>query len=175
MNADAVQTEGEGSNESENEIKNARTQIQSVKTVSPKSNSSGDIGNSFEEECGICGEEGVAAKIQKIHELPSEEEVEIHNATHIPYRSWCPYCVKGKAVAGKHVKQKGQENEVSTVSMDYFYFIKAEEESERGPPSIAIIDSKYGMLRSAVLKQKGVEEWSIKVVKNFIDILGYRK
>ncbi len=83
--------------------------------------------------------------------------------------------MKGKAVAGKHVKQKGGENEVSTVSMDYFYFIKAEEESERGPPSIAIIDGKSGMLRSAVLKQKGVEEWSIQVVKNFNDILGHRK
>ena len=59
--------------------------------------------------------------------------------------------------------------------MDYFYLIKAEKEDERGPPSIAIVDDKTGMLKSAVLKQKGVEEWPIKVVKNFVELLGYNK
>ena len=27
---------------------------------------------------------------------PTDEERAIHNLTHIPYRSWCPYCVAGK-------------------------------------------------------------------------------
>ncbi len=49
--------------------------------------------------------------------------------------------------------------------MDYFYFVKAEVEDERGPPSIALVDDKTGMLGSAVLKQKGIEEWSVRVVK----------
>ena len=97
--------------------------------------------------------------------MPSKEEVEAHNATHVPFRSWRPHCVKGKSVASRHVKQNSKGNEVPTVSMDYFYFIKAENEEERGPPSIAIIDDKTGMMKSAVLKQKGIEEWSVKVVK----------
>ena len=59
--------------------------------------------------------------------------------------------------------------------MDYFYFVKAESEEERGPPSIAINDDKTGMLKSAVLKQKGIEEWSLKVVKEFVEALGYKK
>ena len=28
--------------------------------------------------------------------LPTEEEVEHHKLTHLPYRSWCPECVKAK-------------------------------------------------------------------------------
>ena len=28
---------------------------------------------------------------------PSETEVEIHNRTHLPYRSWCPICVQARA------------------------------------------------------------------------------
>ena len=27
---------------------------------------------------------------------PSEAEVANHNLTHLPYRNWCPICVKGK-------------------------------------------------------------------------------
>ena len=28
---------------------------------------------------------------------PSQEEVNAHNVSHLPYRSWCPHCVRGKA------------------------------------------------------------------------------
>ena len=27
--------------------------------------------------------------------LPSEEEVREHETSHLPYRSWCPHCIKG--------------------------------------------------------------------------------
>ena len=94
---------------------------------------------------------------------------------HVPYRSWCPHCVKGQLKASAHRKQDNREYRVPTVSMDYFYFVKAEVEDERGPPSIALVDDKTGMLGSAVLKQKGIEEWSVRVVTKFIDMLGYRK
>ena len=79
MNAGSVQAEREGS----------EPESVSAKTVSPKSTSSED------DECGTCGE-GMAAKLQKVNELPRNEEVEVHNLSHVPYRSWCPHCVKGK-------------------------------------------------------------------------------
>ena len=45
-------------------------------------------------------------------------EVEEHNVTHLPHRSWCPVCVKarGKEEAHKKVREHG---EVRTISMDY--------------------------------------------------------
>ena len=61
MNADAVQTEGKGTNE--NIIKNANPQTQSVKTVRPEEIPTGGIGK-WEPLNGI-EEEGVAARIQK--------------------------------------------------------------------------------------------------------------
>ena len=125
-------------------------------------------------ECEECGE-GVSARIAKLECLPSREEVEAHNASHVPYRSWCPHCVNGKGKAGFHLKQDSSQHTVPTVSMDYFYFVKPEEGVERGPPSLAMVDDKTGMLRSAVLKQKGVEDWSVKVAKKFIEALGYKK
>ena len=37
--------------------------------------------------------------------LPTEEEVANHELTHLPYRNWCPACVKAK---GKDLDHKGQ-------------------------------------------------------------------
>ena len=27
---------------------------------------------------------------------PSEQQRQVHNLTHLPFRSWCPHCVRGK-------------------------------------------------------------------------------
>ena len=54
--------------------------------------------------CQPCNEEGT----QDIEEAiiakgifkplrPTVKEVEEHNLTHLPYRNWCIFCVKGKA------------------------------------------------------------------------------
>ena len=33
---------------------------------------------------------------------PSKDEVEEHEVTHWPYRSWCPDCVQGRGRAAQH-------------------------------------------------------------------------
>ena len=35
--------------------------------------------------------------------MPSKEEVEKHNMSHLPFRSWCRHCVRGK---GKELAHK---------------------------------------------------------------------
>ena len=60
------------------------------------------------ESGGIQGEEeeGQDAKVACKPCMPTEEEVEKYNATHIPFRSWCPYCVAGKAKCNPHFKKE---------------------------------------------------------------------
>ena len=43
------------------------------------------------------------AKAYNISHMPSRSEIDEHMLTHIPipFRSWCPHCVKGKA-KGRH-------------------------------------------------------------------------
>ena len=36
------------------------------------------------------GEEAELPMMIRCEDRPSEEEVNIHNRTHLPYRSWCP-------------------------------------------------------------------------------------
>ena len=44
-------------------------------------------------------EDGVQPAVKSTEPQPSRQEVEEHMKTHIPYRSWCPHCVRGKARA----------------------------------------------------------------------------
>ena len=41
-------------------------------------------------------EEGQPAKVKTCSEGPSERAIEDHVATHVPFMSWCPFCVAGK-------------------------------------------------------------------------------
>ena len=54
--------------------------------------------------------------------LPSAEEIARHDATHYPYRNWCPSCVKAKAREDAHFRSGSgtdKETGLPVVSMDY--------------------------------------------------------
>ena len=57
--------------------------------------------------------------------LPSKAEVESHNVSHLPFRSWCSACVRGGGLSFVHrkVDTKTKEAEqIPTVSVDYGFF-----------------------------------------------------
>ena len=62
-------------------------------SVEAPGNQDGDIiaDSEGEEECGTRAP-------KKIHNptLPTQAEVDEHMLTHVPFRSWCPHCVKGR-------------------------------------------------------------------------------
>jgi len=39
-------------------------------------------------------EEGRVARAQRDCRQPTEQEVKDHMMTHVPFRDWCPHCVK---------------------------------------------------------------------------------
>ena len=58
-------------------------------------------------------------KKAKNPKLPSADEVEEHNRTHIPYRSWCQWCVAGRGRGDQH--RSSPESSIPIVGVDYFY------------------------------------------------------
>ena len=55
-------------------------------------------------------------------ELPTSDEVNRHCAAcHVPFRTWCSHCVRGKSDNTAHKNIKDSEETVPTVSMDYCY------------------------------------------------------
>ena len=72
-------------------------------------------------ECQPCfteSEEGRKAKSNSVQELPSQSEIDEHMLTHIPFRSWCRFCVMGKSVAGPHRRVDKSNEATPTVSID---------------------------------------------------------
>ena len=53
--------------------------------------------------------------------LPSVEEVEQHNLTHLPYRNWCPICIKAKGKDLDHRVAVDKERGISEYCFDYCF------------------------------------------------------
>ena len=86
----------------------------------------GEKGESEGEE----GEEAVRVEMKKAPQMPSKEEVEEHNITHIPFRDWCPHCIRGKAMGEPHSSKKLRGTSVPMIVMDYMNMKKAKEKGK---------------------------------------------
>ena len=49
---------------------------------------------------------------QKAVYKPTAEEWDEHMRTHIPFRRWCPFCVKGKCKSNPHVQRAKSSEEL---------------------------------------------------------------
>ena len=78
-----------------------------------------------EDACGSTGEESdgesLRARVIQAPSRPSAAEVEEHMATHMPFRAWCPHCVKGKARGKRHARAKEGQHQMPTIAIDYMF------------------------------------------------------
>ena len=57
----------------------------------------GDARIDVEEGTGSANEDSVVKpQLMPSPKVPSTAEIELHNAFHLPYRHWCPWCVSGR-------------------------------------------------------------------------------
>lgn len=64
-------------------------------------------------------EEGIKSKCILCGTKPSEQEVEDHERTHMPFRNWCQHCVFGKAVNNPHRSQDHEGQGIPHIVVDY--------------------------------------------------------
>ena len=90
---------------------------------------------------------------------PTEEERRRHEASHLPYRSWCEYCVKGRGRCRPHQRRKGEveEHGLPTISMDYF-FLGGEEMEASEHPMLVMLDEDRGNRYARMVDAKGLDE-----------------
>ena len=55
---------------------------------------------------------------------PTQKQLEDHRIDHLPYRSWCPWCVAARATGEQHRKRL-EEKRITTFSMDYLFLTKS--------------------------------------------------
>ena len=115
------------------------------------------------------GEEGRRAKHKKVPPSVSAEVRAERELTHLPFRSWCESCIKGKANEDFHRKREEEKKEdVARFCVDYCFFTKAlaqdsattnfKDLKEERPDSTAVLvcrDQKSGALFAGVANSKG--------------------
>ena len=106
-------------------------------------------------------EEGRKVKSKPDPRVPTKAEIEEHNVSHIPPRSWCPHCVAGRGIESPH-RSGDDESVIPKISMDYFYM--GQEDSEDTLPLLAVKTRPERMIFSHALLSKGVHEYSVQVL-----------
>ena len=100
------------------------------------------------------GEDGVGAKGLRKPEEPTADEVRTHMLTHVPFRSWCPHCVRGRGISDQHKRTKEKEDRgLPVVHMDYAFFRR--KVGGRVAPTVVSKERKSGALAAHVVPYKG--------------------
>ena len=124
-------------------------------------------------------DEARTARVSKLPIRPSQSEVSSHMTTHLPYRSWCPHCVRGKSKGKPHHKTTQEGKSVPIVAMDYMFMHESQSENEeKGMPILVardLLDSERGtgMIFARVVPQKGVHAYAVKNLAADIALLGH--
>ena len=102
----------------------------------------------------LCGEEFGERKPKKVQDpkLPSPEEVLEHNFSHLPYRSWCRHCVRGRCKEIPH-RRVSEEPKMSEVHFD-FGFLGKEHEPGKLVPVLVIRERVTGMTMASTMTSK---------------------
>ena len=93
----------------------------------------GDAGGGevFCESSDVDAEEVVTSKKFPDPRMPSPEEVAAHRIDHLPYRSWCKWCIMGRALGEQH-KSREEISIIPVIGVDYFFLTSKGIESIEG-------------------------------------------
>ena len=85
----------------------------------------------------------------KAPEQPTQQQIREHNLTHLPYRNWCPICVKSRGKADSH---KNQTSKQPVIQIDFCY-IKGIDDQQT-TPILTAKDIQTGMTSATLVTDK---------------------
>ena len=98
---------------------------------------------------------------------PSNDEIDDHNKLHLPFRSWCRHCVRGRAKNRAHMKEvKGKPGQ-NELHFDYC-FLGREGEPGRTITVLAVKERVSGMLMAASVPKKPTGKYISRMVIAFM-------
>ena len=87
-------------------------------------------------------EEADVPKVPARVYTPSADEYNRHCATHLPYRNWCPICVRAKRKNPGHrrIDPEHRHRHIPVISMDYMYMNELQD--QRNNPILVVHDTE---------------------------------
>ena len=128
----------------------------------------GDIESDKEAEDG---EDVRTPKVAARPAQPTKAEIEAHEITHLPYRSWCAHCVAGKGVSSPHYRSDAGDRIGITVSLDYCFM--GDEATDGIPPTLVVWDDGNRALWALPVEHKGATEYVVRWLVRKLEEAGY--
>ncbi len=122
-------------------------------------------GDDSEEEAGN-------RKVQKMQDpkLPKECDIQDHNLTHLPFRSWCRHCVRGR---GKEMPHKKLQDEPGMIELHAdLCFLGDENDPGNTVPVFVMRERTTRMTLAAVVPSKSTNTYITKRIVAFMKEIG---
>jgi len=131
-----------------------------------------NAGDAGDDGAELVGEEFGERKVKKLQnpKEPTKEEREEHEKTHLPFRSWCRHCVRGRGVQLPHCEGR-QETTTSEIHMDYG-FLGKEDNAVKAVPMLVAKERGSKMLMAARVPTKTTGNYIQKRVVGFLREVG---
>ena len=104
-------------------------------------------------------------------ETPTQQERDTHNLTHLPFRSWCPVCVKARGLPDHHTSKKKNNTTTRPVIQIDYAFVTSQETKEQ-TTLLTAVDVNTGMSMAAVVNNKGSNDYIIAELVRFLHETG---
>lgn len=102
--------------------------------------------------------------------MPTQTEVEDHNITHMPYRNWCPHCVRGRGKDLDHRRSIDEDRRVREFAFDYCFM------GDDAGDKVTILvgrERTTGMTMATVVPLKGSSgQFAVLKILDFIKLCG---
>ena len=126
-----------------------------------------------DEVVGPQGESVAPMKIARDPGAPTPGELENHNATHCPYRSWCGTCVESRGKEDAHRPETGIDDGKPMVQFDYKSFGQSPTEDDK-IFVIVMKDKITKMMHTHGVDHKGPDDgWIVRKIVDDIEALGH--
>ena len=125
---------------------------------------------------GGMAEEGQTSRGLRAPNSPSDEEREAHNRSHIPYRSWCDACVRGRGRAHAHASAvaPGRYSEAQ-ICADYCFMGGMFEEGREKIPVIVLYEKCRKSLYAHTAPTKGPDPRVVKQITADLEAMGIKR
>jgi hypothetical protein len=102
---------------------------------------------------------------------PTAEERSEHEMTHLPYRSWCRHCVRGRGKEAAHCRQAQAEGELHELHFD-FAFMGEEDEPGKCVTMLVVRERRSRMTLATAVPSKSTGQFVVDRVLAFMKEIG---
>ena len=106
--------------------------------------------------------------------LPSPTARNLHNLSHLPYRSWCPHCVAARRFAQAHAYQAKSPHRTTPLIVFDYRFVKGSSDETLVTVPVARLYPSRALL-ACVYNHKRPDEYATLRLGLFLKETGYQK